>query len=82
MENNEIMINEEYEVVDGVVVDENSGMGTGVAMLIGAGLAVAVGAVVGLGKKLIANFKAKKEQEKPENENNIEAEDQADVATK
>ena len=82
MENNENMINEEYEVVDGVVVDENSGMGTGVAMLIGAGLAVAVGAVVGLGKKLVANWKAKKEQKTPENENNVEASDQADVATK
>jgi hypothetical protein len=83
MANNENMINETIEVMnDNIVVDEASGMGAGVAMLIGAGLAVAVGAAVGLGKKLAANWKAKKELNKPDKEIIVEAEDLVDVATK
>ena len=83
MENNEIMINETFEVMDDdIVVDEGSGIGTGVAMLIGAGLAVAVGAVVGVGKKLVAKWKANKELNKPDKEIIVEAEDLVDVATK
>ena len=39
---------------------EETGMSTGVAMLIGAGLTVAAAAAVKLGKKLVAKFRAKK----------------------
>ena len=62
MENNEIMNYEETEVMDDVVVaEEGSGMSTGVAMLIVAGLTRAVGAGVKLVKKGVAWYKAKKE---------------------
>ena len=40
---------------------EESGIGTGLAMLIGAGITAAGVAVVGLAKKLWKNHKAKKE---------------------
>lgn len=58
MENNEIMNLEAMD--DMVVVDEKPGLGTGAAMLIGAGIAVAVGATVKLVKTGIAAFRAKK----------------------
>lgn len=55
---------EEEEVMDPEeateVESEETGMSTGVAMLIGAGLTVAVTAAVKLGKKLVAKFRAKK----------------------
>lgn len=62
---NEIM-NYENEVMENEVdicemESEESGIGTGLAMLIGAGITAAGVAVVGLGKKLWANHKAKKE---------------------
>ena len=61
MENNEIMNYEEIEVMDdAVVADEGNGMATGIAMLIGAGLTLAVGAGVKFGKKVYADLKAKK----------------------
>lgn len=40
-----------------------SGMSTGVAMMIGAGLAVAATAAIKLGKKIISKIKTKKEPE-------------------
>ena len=62
---NEIM-NYENEVMENEVdicemESEESGIGTGMAMLIGAGITAAGVAVVGLGKKLWAKHKAKKE---------------------
>ena len=80
MENNEIMNYEEIEVMDDVEMNENAGIGTGVAMLIGAGLTFAAGAAVKLGKKLYADFKAKKELRQPDKEINVEPEDVAKVA--
>lgn len=62
---NEIM-NYENEVMENEVdiyemESEESGISTGLAMLIGAGITAAGVAVVGLGKKLWAKHKAKKE---------------------
>lgn len=63
MENEEMMnyedMNPEVETVEDD--SENSGLGTGAAMLIGAGLTIAVTAAVKFGKKAYAKFKAKKE---------------------
>ena len=57
---NEIMNNDEImEEVEATEV-ETSGMGTGMAMLIGAGLAFASTAAVKLGKKAVAAYKTKK----------------------
>lgn len=53
----------ETEVENDVVETEDSGMSTGVAMLIGAGLTAASVAAVKLGKKIIARFKARKEDQ-------------------
>jgi hypothetical protein len=61
MENNEIMY-EGIEMVEDVVADKATGMNPGVAMLIGVGLTLAVGAGIKLVKKGIATLKAKKEQ--------------------
>jgi hypothetical protein len=63
---NEIM-NVATEVMDdGIVADTNAGMGTGVAMLIGAGVTAAVFAGIGLAKKGIAAIKAKKAKDQGE----------------
>lgn len=81
MENNEMMNVEEIEVMDDVVVaDEKPGIGTGAAMLIGAGLTLAVSAGVKLARKLIANRKAKKEFRKAEHDVQVEAEDIEEIA--
>lgn len=60
----EIMNYEEEEVMEPEetteVESEETGMSTGVAMLIGVGLTVAAAAAVKLGKKLVAKFRAKK----------------------
>lgn len=53
----------ETEVENDMVETEDSGMSTGVAMLIGAGLTAASVAAVKLGKKVIAKFKARKENQ-------------------
>lgn len=53
----------ETEVENDIVETEDSGMSTGVAMLIGAGLTAASVAAVKLGKKVIAKFKARKENQ-------------------
>lgn len=82
MENNEIMNYEEIEVMDdAVMADEDTGMATGIAMLIGAGLTLAVGAGVKFGKKAYAAYKAKKELRKPDKEIIVEPEDVAEVAS-
>lgn len=64
MENNEIM--EMNEVMDVEVIDmesdDRSGLSTGGAMLIGAALTAATVAVVKLGKKAWAKYKARKGQ--------------------
>lgn len=54
----------EFDTVE--MENENPGIGTGVAMLIGAGLTIATTAAVRLGKKLWAKHKAKKELRQPE----------------
>ena len=83
MENNEIMNYEETEVMDDVVVaEEGSGMSTGVAMLIGAGLTLAVGAGVKLVKKGVAWYKAKKELRKPDKEIYCDPDDVEEIAAK
>lgn len=56
--------------IESDVETEDSGLGTGVAMLIGAGLTLAVTAAVKLGKKAYAKFKAKKEAKEDEEEAN------------
>lgn len=53
--------NDEVEVKD-------SGMSTGVAMLIGAVLTIATGGLIKLGKKLVNKYKAKKAEQKTEAE--------------
>ena len=62
----------EPEVETEEVETEETGMGTGVAMLIGAGLAFASTAIVKLGKKAYDTFKTKKESKETEE---IEAEE-------
>lgn len=62
----------EPEVETEEVETEETGMGTGVAMLIGAGLAFASTAIVKLGKKAYETYKAKKEAKETEE---VEAEE-------
>ena len=74
---NEIM-NYENEVFESEVYEtesENTGIGTGLAMLIGAGITAAGVAVVSLGKKLWVNYKAKKELRLVDQDEFIEADD-------
>ena len=62
MENEVMNYDETMEEIEATEMDtEGSGMGTGVAMLIGAGLTIATGAVIKLGKKAFAAYKTKKE---------------------
>lgn len=71
---NEVMEYEEAmepETYDVETESDNSGLGTGAAMLIGAGLTLAVGAAVKLGKKVYAKIKAKKEQDKEEDDHDF-----------
>jgi hypothetical protein len=83
MENNELMNWEETEIMDDVVVeDEKSGIGTCAAMLIGAGLTLAVGAGVKLVKKGIAAYKAKKELRKPDKTVVVDDKDIEEIAAK
>ena len=75
------IMNTEDEIMDTEIatteVDpEETGMGTGVAMLIGAGLTLAVGAAVQVGKKLYAKYKAKKELRKPNDDDIVEVTDE------
>ncbi len=81
MENNEIMEMNDVEVFDCEIVDteERSGLSTGGAMLIGAVLTAATVAVVKLGKKAWAKYKAHKELRKPDHEIEADDEDITDV---
>lgn len=74
---NEIMNYEDTEIMDDVVVEEKSGIGTGAAMAIGAGLTLAICAGYKLVKNWIADQKAKKEQQKLDGEVPVESEDVA-----
>lgn len=60
--------NDEVEVKD-------SGISTGVAMLIGAGLTIATGGLIKLGKKLVNKYKAKKAEQKTEAESDEDYEE-------
>lgn len=82
MENNEIMNYEEIEIMDDVVAEEKPGISTGGAMLIGAGLTLAVSGAIKLVKKGIAAYKAKKELRQPDKEIEVDPEDVAEVAAK
>lgn len=77
---NEVM-NYEEEIMEPEIEafemeSESSGMATGVAMLIGAGLAAAGVAVVKLGKKAFAAYKAKKELRLVEEDEFVEVTDE------
>lgn len=66
MENNEVMNYEEVMEPEIEAVEAESGrsgIGTGVAMLLGAGLTIATTAIVKLAKNAYAKHKAKKEAE-------------------
>lgn len=77
---NEVMSYEEEimepEVEFDEVGTENSGLSTGLAMLIGAGLTIATAAIVKLGKKAYAAYKAKKELRHPDEGDVIEVTDE------
>ena len=82
---NEIMNYEDVMETEAQSVEmeaDNSGIGTGMAMLIGAGLTLATTAIVKLGKKAWAAYKAKKELRKPDKEVIVDDQDLVDVATK
>ena len=83
MENNEIMINEEFDMVDDhIVADDGNGIGTGLAMAIGAGLGIALGAAVNLGKKGIAKIKANRAKKKADEAAPAEEPDQVETESK
>ena len=71
--NEEEVMDTEMDTID--MEPEDSGMSTGVAMLIGAGITLAVGAAVKLGKKGIDYIKAKKALRKPEEGSEVEVTD-------
>lgn len=71
---NEIMNYEEEVMEPEIETEEKSGIGTGAAMLLGAGLTLAVGAMVKFGKKLVEKCKAKK----LENENEDSSDEQSE----
>lgn len=75
---NEVMNYDETmeEVETNETETEGSEMGTGVAMLIGAGLAFASTAIVKLGKKAYAAYKTKKEQRKTDESDDAEPSDE------
>lgn len=66
---------EEVENNDEVEEVQNSGMSTGVAMLIGVGLTIATGGLIKLGKKLVNKYKAKKEAQKADESEDYEVVD-------
>lgn len=74
---NEIMNYEEEAMEPEVEVEteEKSGIGTGAAMLLGAGLTLAVGAMVKLGKKLVEKCKAKKLEKENEDPGDEQSEE-------
>ena len=70
---NEEVMDTNMDTID--MESEDTGMSTGVAILIGAGITLAVGAAVKLGKKGIRYIKAKKALRKPEEGSEIEVTD-------
>lgn len=72
--NNEEVMDTELDAIE--MESEDTGMSTGVAMLIGAGLTIAVGAAVKLGKKGVAYIKAKRELRKPDEGSEVEVSDE------
>lgn len=76
---NEVM-NYEEEMIPEVetyeMESEGSGLSTGVAMLIGAGLTIAATAAVKLGKKVYAAYKAKKELRLIDEDDTVEVTDE------
>lgn len=84
MENNVMFEEVNYDEVIPVEETEASGMGAGMAMLIGAGVVAAGAAVVKLAKAGIAKWKRHKELRKPNEENPIEManKDIAEATTK
>ena len=80
MENEIMNYNEEDTTMDEITnyedETEETGIGTGVAMLIGAGLTLATTAAVKLGKKLWQLHKAKKELRKPDEDSPVEVTDE------
>lgn len=81
MENNEIMFNEENEVMENPIDEEGSGIGTGMAMLIGAGLAFAVSGAIKLGKTVYAKIKAKKEPRQSNEGTYADSQDLEEIAS-
>ena len=71
--NEEEVMDTEMDTID--MEPEDTGMSTGVAILIGAGITLAVGAAVKLGKKGINYIKAKKALRKPEEGSEVEVTD-------
>ena len=71
--NEEEVMDTEMDTID--MEPEDTGMSTGVAMLIGAGITLAIGAAVKLGKKGIDYIKAKKALRKPEEGSEVEVTD-------
>ena len=74
MENEIMNYEEEAEPEVEVETEEKSGMGTGAAMLLGAGLTLAVGAMVKFGKKLVEKCKAKKLEKENEDSDDEQSE--------
>ena len=72
--NYEDVMDTEIEATDMEI--EDSGIGTGMAMLIGAGLTLATTAIVKLGKKAYAAYKAKKELRQPDEGEIVEVSDE------
>ena len=70
---NEEVMDTNMDTID--MESEDTGMSAGVAILIGAGITLAVGAAVKLGKKGIDYIKAKKALRKPEEGSEIEVTD-------
>ena len=71
--NEEEVMDTEMDTID--IDPEDTGMSTGVAMLIGAGITLAVRAALKLGKKGIDYIKAKKALRKPEEGSEVEVTD-------
>lgn len=80
MENNFEIMNEDLGMeteVNPIEMDcEDSGMGAGMAMLIGAGLMAATTAVVTLGKKAWTKWQDHRKLRKPDEENPVEPTDE------
>ena len=71
---NEIMNYEEEVMEPEIETEEKSGIGIGAAMLLGAGLTLAVGAIVKFGKKLVEKCKAKKLEKENEDSDDEQSE--------